>query len=94
MLRAVEGAEGAVFGAEVGVVDVAVDDVGDHALGVETTADGVCFHADADEVVTVEAIRELFAASSHRAILLCGLVMRVDENEQEDYGTEQNESNT
>jgi len=32
--RAIEGAEGAVLGAEVGVVDVAIDDVGDDALGV------------------------------------------------------------
>jgi len=52
--RAVEGAEGAVLGAEIGVVDVAVDDVGDHALGMLGAADGVGFHADADEVVGVE----------------------------------------
>src|SRR5580658_6397066 len=30
--RAIEGAKGAVFSAEVRVVDVAIDDVGDHAL--------------------------------------------------------------
>jgi hypothetical protein len=39
--RPVEGAEGAVLGAEVGVVDVAIDDVGDHALGVQAAAHGV-----------------------------------------------------
>jgi hypothetical protein len=46
--RAVEGAEGAVLGAEVGVINVAVDDVGDYALGVLGAADSVGFHADAD----------------------------------------------
>ena len=33
--RAIEGAEGAVLGAEVGVINVAVDDVGDRALGMQ-----------------------------------------------------------
>jgi hypothetical protein len=36
--RPVKGAEGAVLGAEVGVVDIAIDDVGDYALGVEASA--------------------------------------------------------
>jgi hypothetical protein len=47
----VEGAEAAIFRAEVGVVDVAVDDVGDHVLGMPAAADRVGLHADADEVV-------------------------------------------
>ena len=36
--RAVERAEAAILGAEVGVVDVAVDDVGDHAFRVQRRA--------------------------------------------------------
>ncbi len=63
---AIEGAEGAVLRAEVGVVDVAVDDVADHALGVQASADGVGLHADADQVVAFEAVKGLFAADSHR----------------------------
>ena len=47
---AVEGAEVAIFGAEVGVVDVAIDDVGDDAFGVEAAADGIGLEAQADEV--------------------------------------------
>ena len=36
---AVEGAEGAVFGAEIRVVDVAVDNVGDYAFWMETATE-------------------------------------------------------
>src|SRR5581483_8360387 len=42
---AVEGAESAVLGAEVGVIDVAVNDVGDHAFGVQLSPHRVRFHA-------------------------------------------------
>ena len=61
---AVEGAEAAILGAEVGVVDVAVDDVGDDALGMPLAAHGVGLHADADEVVGMEQV-EGFCASDH-----------------------------
>ena len=64
--RPIEGAEGAVLGAEVGVVDVAVDDVADHAFGMKAAADGVGLHADADEVVGGEAIESLLAGNAHR----------------------------
>ncbi len=57
--RAIKGAEGAVLGAEVSVIDVAVDDVGDRAFGVKLSAEGVGFHADADEVVRVEEVEGL-----------------------------------
>ena len=63
--RPVEGAEGAVLGAEVGVVDVAIDDVADDAFGVEAAADRVSFHADADQIVAVEAVESLFARNAH-----------------------------
>ncbi len=52
----VEGAEAAVLGAEIGVVDVAVDDVADHAFGMQLAADGVGLHADADQVVGLEQV--------------------------------------
>jgi hypothetical protein len=60
--RAVEGAEGAVLAAKVGVVDVAVDDVGDHAFGMQAPPDGVGSHADADEVGIFEQIDGFFVA--------------------------------
>ena len=60
----VERAEAAILGAEIGVIDVAVDDVGDHVLGMPAAADGVGLHADADEVVGAKQI-ERFLASDH-----------------------------
>ena len=49
--RTIEGAEGAVLGAEVGVVDVAVDDVGDHTVGMQLAAHRIGFHTDSDQIV-------------------------------------------
>jgi hypothetical protein len=46
--RPVKRAEGAVLGAEVGVVNVAIDDVGDHPVGMQAATHCVGFHADAD----------------------------------------------
>ncbi len=67
--RPIEGAEGAVLGAEVGVVDVAIDDVADHALGVKAAADSIGLKAQADEVRGVEVIECLLAGQSHIWIL-------------------------
>ncbi len=52
--RAVKGAEAAIFGADVGVVDIAIDDVADHAFGMQLAADLVGGHAEADQVVAAE----------------------------------------
>ena len=52
--RTIEGAEGAVFGAEIRVINVAVDDVGDGAFGMKLAAHRVGFHADTDQVVGFE----------------------------------------
>src|SRR5678815_3803327 len=52
----VEGAEATIFSAEIGVVDVAVDDVADYALGVQLAAYCVGRHADADQVIALEYI--------------------------------------
>ena len=57
--RTVKGAEGAVLGAEVGVIDVAVDDVGDHAVRVQLAAHRIGFHAEADQVVGAEPVEGL-----------------------------------
>ena len=63
--RPVEGAEGAVLGAEVRVIDVAVDDVGDHALGMQLAAHRVGFHADADQVIGLEHLERLLLGQGH-----------------------------
>src|SRR5437773_11067034 len=47
----IKRAECAVLGAEVRVINVAIDDVSDHALGMQFTAHGVSFHADADQII-------------------------------------------
>src|SRR5271167_1798650 len=49
--RAIEGAEGAVLSAEIGVIDIPVDDVGDHTLGMQLAAHRIGFHAETDQVV-------------------------------------------
>ncbi len=47
----VESAEAAELGTEIGVVDVAIDDVGDDPFGVPLAAHRIGSHADADQVV-------------------------------------------
>ena len=61
----IEGAERAVLGADVGVIDVAVDDVADNAVGMKLAADGVGFHADADQIIGAEHFESLFVAKAH-----------------------------
>jgi len=67
--RAIEGAEGAVLRAEVGVVDVAIDDVGDHALGMQAAAHFIGLEPQTDQVGRVEIIEGLLARDRHRSIL-------------------------
>ncbi len=55
--RAVERAEGAIFGAEIGVVDVAVDLVSDDAGVVFLQARLMRGHAEADEVIGFEHVK-------------------------------------
>ena len=63
--RPVERAEGAVLGAEIRVIDVAVDDVGDDAFGMQLAAHRVGFHADADQVVGTEQVEGLLFGQGH-----------------------------
>ncbi len=46
--RTIKRAEGAIFGAEIGVINVAVDDVGHGAFGMQLAADRVRLHANPD----------------------------------------------
>ena len=55
----VKRAEGAILGAEVGVIDVAIDDVGDNALGMELAAQRISLHADADQIIGLKHLQRL-----------------------------------
>src|SRR5208337_1672856 len=63
--RAIEGAEGAIFGAEIRVINVAVDDVGDGAFGMKLSPDGVGLHADADQIIGLEHLQGLGFGKGH-----------------------------
>src|SRR6185437_2638528 len=62
---AVKGAEGAVLGAEVRVIDVAVDDVSDHAFRVQAPPHGVGLEAQANQVGRAETVECLLARDRH-----------------------------
>src|SRR4029077_17314185 len=52
----VEGAEAAVFGAEVGVVDIAIDDVADDSVRMQLAADLIGGHAESDQIVAAKQV--------------------------------------
>src|ERR1700742_4502298 len=68
----IERAEAAVLRAEIRVVDVAVDDVGDDALGMQFAAQCIRFHAETDQVVGAKIIESLSPGDGHRSILRVG----------------------
>src|SRR5665213_1096187 len=59
------GAEGAVLRAVVCIVDIAIDDVGDDALGMQTAAHRVSLEAEANQVGRVEIVESLLASECH-----------------------------
>src|SRR6266571_7666348 len=61
----IKSAEGAVFGAEVGVINVAIDDVSGHAFRMQLTAQRIGFHAQADQVVRAEQVKSLLFGQGH-----------------------------
>src|SRR5438445_13208482 len=66
----IERTESAVFGAEVRVINVAIDDVGDHALGMQLAALGGGFHTDADQIIGAKQIESLYFGEGHSATKL------------------------
>src|SRR5438093_7039365 len=66
----IKRAERAVFGAEVRVINVAIDDVGDHALGMQFAPDGVGLHADANQIIGTKQIDSLCFGKGHSATKL------------------------
>ena len=63
--RTIKGTESAVLGTVIGVINVAVNDVGDHALGMTFAAHGVCFHPDAYQVIGLEHFQSLLLGERH-----------------------------
>src|SRR5262249_20361088 len=63
--RAIESTEGTKFRTKICIVDVAVDDVGDHALRMELTSEGIRLHADTDEIVGAKEIQGLVFGQRH-----------------------------
>src|SRR5207245_2590727 len=74
--RPVKGAEGTVLSAEVRVINVAIDDVGDHALGVQPAPRRVGFHADADQVIGLEQITGLLLGQGHGRVPTSTILMQ------------------
>lgn len=54
--RGVKGAEGTVLGAKVGVVNVAIDDVGNYTFRVQLVAQRIGFHADSDQIIRTKQL--------------------------------------
>ena len=67
--RPVEGTKAAILGAKICIVDVAVDNVGDYALGMQLAPKRIGFHAQADEVIRAKIIESLRPAYRHKYIL-------------------------
>ncbi len=63
--RPIEGAEGAVLGAVIRVINIAINDVGGHALGMKLAAHRVRFHADANQVIGTKQVESLLFGERH-----------------------------
>src|ERR1700722_6632433 len=57
--RTVEGAEGTVFRAEIGVINVAIDDVSNRTLRMLLATDRVRLHADAHQIIGAKHFQRL-----------------------------------
>jgi hypothetical protein len=61
----IERAEGAVFGTEVGVIDVAIDLVGGHARVIFLQAQLIRGHANADQIIGLEHFEGFLFGDGH-----------------------------
>src|SRR5438045_8106111 len=52
--RTIECAKRAVLGAEIGVINVAVNHVGNHVLRMQLAAERISFHTDADKLIRAQ----------------------------------------
>jgi hypothetical protein len=65
----VKGTKAAILGAKICIVDVAVNNVGHHALGMQLAPQGIRFHAQANEVFGSEIVESLRPGNRHIRIL-------------------------
>src|SRR5271154_5117829 len=63
--RPIECAEGAILRAEVGVIDVAVDDVSHRALGMHLAANRVRLHANPNQIIGPKHLQSLLLSQRH-----------------------------
>src|SRR5277367_1369906 len=63
--RTIERAESAIFGAKVGVINVAVDDVSHSAFRMHFAANGVRLHTDPDQVIGPKHLQRLLFGQGH-----------------------------
>src|SRR5438270_10326317 len=68
--RAIKRAKRAIFCTEICVVDIAINDVGDHALGMQLAANRVGFNADPNEVVGAVEVEGLGVGEGHEHTIL------------------------
>src|SRR5579864_2008602 len=66
----VKRAEATVFGAKVRVIDIAIDDVGNHAFRVQLAADRIRRRADADQIVGMQEVESFLAGDHGRKTIL------------------------
>src|SRR5580700_3234767 len=67
--RPIKSTKTAILGAKICIVDVAVNDVGNYALGMQFAPKGIGFHTQADEVIGAEIVESLSPGNGHIRIL-------------------------
>src|SRR5277367_259443 len=61
----IKSTKSAVLGAVVGVINVAINDVGGHAFRMKPTAHRIGFHPDADQIIGMKQVKRLLFGQSH-----------------------------
>ena len=67
--RPIKSTKAAILGAKICIVDVAVNNVGNYALGMQFAPKRIGFHTQADEVIGAEIVESLSPGNGHIRIL-------------------------
>jgi len=67
--RPIKSTKAAILGAKICIVDVAVNYVGNYALGMQLSPKRIGFHTQADEVIGAEIVESLSPGNRHKRIL-------------------------
>src|SRR5436305_5208611 len=70
--RTIESAKRTIFRAEVRVINIAIDDVGDYTYRMQLAPNGIGLHADADQVVGAKHLESLLLRQGHLSSILSG----------------------